>query len=121
MPADLQTFSSFITLFQFLAGNDTIVVAFFLAGASVVIVPSILAYKAIKVLAGQISPLRTEISEIKTTFTELITEIRNQRNENHKLMSRQEDMTRTVMELVERVTRRLTQLESSTDGRKRNG
>ena len=117
--AELQTVSSFITLFQFLTGNNTIVVAFFITCGAVVIVPSVLAYKAIKVLAGQISPLRTEISEIKTTFAELITEIRNQRDENHKLISRQEDMTRTVMELVERVTRRLTQIESSNDGRKK--
>ena len=117
---ELQTVSSIITLLQFVTGNNVIMVAFFVTSGAIIIVPSILAYKAIKILAGQITPLRAEISEIKTTFAELITEIRNQRDENHKLISRQNDMTHTVMELVERVTRRLTQIESSYDGRKKH-
>lgn len=114
---EIQTTAAILSLMKVLFGNDTFLVAACVCAASVLIVPSILAYKAIRILAGQIAPLREEITASSRAFSELVNEIRNQRDENKQIMYNQNTLVTHVVELVERVTRRLTQLE--TGGRER--
>ncbi|MBW2688324.1 MAG: hypothetical protein JRC99_00145 [Deltaproteobacteria bacterium] len=117
---EIQWLAAAVSLLKMLAGNDTIIVAFFISCAGIVIIPSILGFKAIKILAGQIVPLRGEMSDIRETFSELIAEIRTQRDENHTLMLSQDSLTKTVIGLVERVTRRLSRLESNSEAKEKD-
>lgn len=113
---EMQLTAAFITIMTKLAGNNTFIICITVGSAITFIIPTVLAFKAIKVLAGQIEPLRNEIAASSKAFTELITEIRQQRAENIELIRRQSELTSHVMELIERVSSRLKKIEINSGG-----
>lgn len=107
-----QLLAAILSIAKNLSASDSFLVTICVCFSSVPVVIGYFVYKAISKVADQISPLRNEIAQSGKEFASLCNEIRQQRDENRQIMANQNMLINQVVELVERVTRRLTQLEN---------
>lgn len=108
---EIQIAAALLALLKTLAASDSFLITACVCIAAVPVLLVFFAYKAIRMLADQIGPMREDIASTGKEFSLLVHEIRQQRDENKQIMANQNMLIGQVVELVERVTRRLTQIE----------